>query len=104
MPLITPTRTSASPTPTQPTARLLTPAAEPVRVCAVRETLGKPADPPDVGQPRAFVPVPHRSMTPGHSTIGLQPTGKPASILRGAAWSTRTVRPHCSAPLGRSDI
>jgi len=68
----------------------------------VRENLVKPSDPTEVGKTRALVPVPHRSMQPGQRTEGLQHTGKPESTLRGSAWSTRTVRPHCSSPLWRS--
>ena len=69
----------------------------------MRETLGKPY-PTEVGNTRALVPVPHRAMPPGQRTEGLQHTGKPASPLRGSAWSTFNVRPPRFSPLGGSAI
>jgi len=53
----------------------------------VRENLVKPSVPPEVGKTRALVQVSHRSMKPGQRTVGPQRTGKPASTLRGSAWS-----------------
>src|SRR5262244_744132 len=89
---------------TQHNGRLLKYVSAPDKGGAVGANLVAPSVPTEVGKTRAFVQVPHRSMKPGQRTEGLQQTGKPESTLRGSAWSTHTVRPHCSSPSERSDI
>src|SRR5215510_1467920 len=53
-----------------------------------------------MGKTRALVSVPHRSMKPGPRTAGPASTGKPASTLRGWAWSMTTCGLTASMPCG----
>src|SRR5215831_401298 len=101
---MTPSRTRVALHTMQPPSRLPQDASESLREGATGDNRVAPAVFTAVGNTRALVQVPHRSMQPGQSTEGLQQTGKPASTLRGSAWSIHIVRPHGASPLERSDI